>query len=85
MKKMCCRKLKDYIRLEKSNFLSLKSGIVLLDCGNTRVTVKAIKRLIYAIGPSAKNIKLPSGPPNKLVKSPLIVPIVYCPFCGKKQ
>jgi hypothetical protein len=81
----CCRKIKDYIGLEKSSFSSLKSGAILLRCGTNRVTIRTIKRLIKAIGsPLPKNIKLPSGPPNKLVKVPLIVPIEFCPFCGKK-
>jgi len=80
----CCKKLKDYIGIEKSSFSPLKSGAILLRCGINRVTIKTMKRLIKAIGPEAKNIKLPSGLPNKLVKVPLIVPIAFCPFCGKK-
>ncbi|MFH1622148.1 MAG: hypothetical protein ABIA97_03395 [Candidatus Omnitrophota bacterium] len=83
-KKLCCKKLTNYIELKKSNFLSLKSGTLLLDCGNHFVTIKTIERLIKAMDLQPKGFRLPSESPNKLMEIPLIVPIAFCPFCGKK-
>jgi hypothetical protein len=83
--RICCKALKDKIRLRESNFMLLeKSGQVLLNCGDIRIPMKAMERLAAAIMGAPLSKKLRSLNPNKLIKSPVLIPIAFCPFCGKK-
>ncbi|MCG8431880.1 MAG: hypothetical protein MJA29_11990 [Candidatus Omnitrophica bacterium] len=87
MKNFCCEALKNAFGYTDSHFSTTESEqTYLLHSGYNDVPFEKIKRLAEATFVENPEMlrKMPEYPLDKIIRSPMIVQIKYCPFCGKK-
>ena len=83
--RLCCEELTKAVQYKNATIHVVKRDLFTLYIGNIQKSPQsaslALKKLMKAMLPEGKS---PSIPPHSSGKIPVVVPIRYCPFCGKQ-
>ncbi len=86
--KTCCKELSKAFQYENASLCFLQNNLVTLYIGNIRrsprETFRLMGKILKAIIPERKLLRSHFKLSNKLVTRPIIVPIRFCPFCGRQ-